>query len=101
VARPEAVLDPVHRLDGEEHPVEVGDYVPFPRGPAGAHTLYGGDDEPLRFLLFSEMHEPEVTVYPDSGKLGVYSGSPPGGRSERPIHGYYRFDDDVDYWEGE
>jgi len=89
------------RLDGEEHPVEAGHYVPFPTGPAGAHTVHGGDDGPLRFLVFSEMVEPEVTVYPDSEKLGVYAGSPPGGREERPVSGYYRIDDDVDYWEDE
>ena len=104
------------RLDGEEFPLEAGDYVPFPTGPAGAHQVIAdggdGDDgadgvagdeagEPLRFLLFSGMDEPDVTVYPDSGKIGVYAGSPPGGRAERDVSGYYRIDDDVDYWEGE
>ena len=111
------------RLDGEEYPLEAGDYVPFPTGPAGAHQVIAaggdgadgvdgrdGDDgtggagdagAPLRFLLFSAMDEPDVTVYPDSGKLGVYAGSPPGGRSARDVSGYYRIDDDVDYWEGE
>ena len=97
------------RLDGEERPVEAGDYVPFPTGPDGAHRVIndGGDgddtddDAPLRFLVFSEMDEPDVTVYPDSGKFGVYTGSAPGGREERTVGGYYRLDDDVDYWEGE
>jgi len=42
-----------------------------------------------------------VTVYPDSGKVGVFSGSPPGGREERTVHGYYERDSDVDYWQGE
>ena len=101
------------RLDGEEHPIEAGDYVPFPSGPAGAHRVINDDSgdveataegdagEPLRFLLFSAMDEPDVTVYPDSGKFGVYAGAPPGGREERSVSGYYRLDDDVDYWEGE
>lgn len=96
------------RLAGEEHPLEAGDYVPFPAGPAGAHRVVNdgtdGDEdaaEPLRFLAFSEMDEPDVTVYPDSEKIGVYAGSPPGGRAERTVSGYYRIDDDVDYWEGE
>lgn len=131
------------RVDGEEHPLEAGDYVPFPSGPAGAHQVINdgsagddgpgddrpgadepgrddvgwvgsgsddvgggmgsdeGDGEPLRFLLLSEMNDPDVTVYPDSGKFGVYAGSPPGGREERTVEGYYRLGDDVDYWEGE
>ena len=55
----------------------------------------------LRYLMFSTMAEPDLTVYPDSGKMGVYAGSPPGGRDERTLEGYYRIDDDVDYWEGE
>jgi hypothetical protein len=33
--------------------------------------------------------------------MGVYAGSPPGGRDERTLEGYYHIDDDVDYWEGE
>jgi uncharacterized cupin superfamily protein len=110
------------RLDGEDHPLEAGDYVPFPTGPAGAHQVVndGGDagegrvdgddtddcdpvrdDAPLRFLVVSGMAEPDVTVYPDSGKFGVYAGAAPGGREERTVEGYYRLGDDVSYWEGE
>jgi hypothetical protein len=47
------------------------------------------------------MEDPDVTVYPDSGKVGVFAGSPPGGRDERTVEGYYRRADDVDYWDGE
>jgi hypothetical protein len=42
-----------------------------------------------------------VTVYPDSEELGVFVGAPPGGCEERSLHGYYRIDDDVPYWEDE
>ncbi len=42
-----------------------------------------------------------MTVYPDSEKIGVYVGSPPGGKGERDVSGYYRRDDDVDYWTDE
>ena len=89
------------RLDGEEYSLEPGDFVPFPTGPAGAHRVINDSSEPLHYLAFSTMDEPDVTVYPDSGKFGVYAGSPPGGRAERTLDGYYRIDDDVDYWEGE
>ena len=89
------------RLDGEALDVEAGDYVPFPSGPSGAHRVVNDGEEPLRYLAVSTMVEPDVTVYPDSGKFGVYAGSAPGGRVERTVEGYYRLDDDVDYWEGE
>ena len=89
------------RLDGEDHVIEPGDYVAFPAGPAGAHQVRNDGDEPLQYLALSDMDEPDVTVYPDSEKLGVYAGSPPGGHEARPVEGYYRIDDNVSYWEGE
>lgn len=53
----------------------------------------------MRYLALSTMTEPDVTVYPDAGTFGVYAGSPPGGREERSLEGYYEIDGDVDYWE--
>lgn len=89
------------RLDGETVPLGAGDYVALPADETGAHRVVNDGDGSLRYLAVSTMDEPEVTVYPDSGKLGVFVGSPPGGRDERSLHGYYRIDDAVDYWEGE
>lgn len=90
------------RLDGTEVPLAPGDYVPLPPGEAGAHRVLNDGDAPLQFLVVSTMDEPDVTVYPDSGKLGVYGGSPPGGDpDERSVSGYFALDGAVDYWEGE
>jgi len=47
----------------------------FPRGPEGAHGVRNETDETVRVLMFSEVVHPTVTVYPDSDKLGVYSGN--------------------------
>jgi len=90
----------VRTPDGEER-IEPGDFCGFPADPDGAHRLYNDGDEPLRYLAVSTMQDPDVTVYPDSEKIGVYAGSPPGSDDERVVSGYYRRDDDVDYWEGE
>jgi len=104
-ANPEAILvrsgTGTLRLDGEERAIEPGDYVPLPVGEAGAHRVINDADEPLRYLVLSTMDEPEITVYPHSGKIGVYAGSAPGGRAERSVEGYFRQDDRVSYWEGE
>lgn len=90
------------RLDGEEFPLAAGDYVPFPTGKAGAHRVLNDGDTPLRFLVLSTMDQPDVTVYPDSRKVGVYGGSPPGGDAdERTVSGYFSLDGAVDYWQGE
>ncbi|RQG97614.1 cupin domain-containing protein [Natrarchaeobius oligotrophus] len=86
------------RLDGESYPIGEGDYAAFPADESGGHRVVNDGDEPLRYLAISTMVEPDVTVYPETEKLGVFVGSPPGG-DERSLHGFYRIDDDVDYWE--
>jgi uncharacterized cupin superfamily protein len=89
------------RLDDETHPLRPGEYAAFPADGSGAHRVVNDGDDPLRYLVVSTMREPDVTLYPDSEKFGVYVGSPPGGREERSLSGYYRIGDDVDYWDGE
>ena len=86
--------------DGDER-IEAGDFCAFPASAEGAHRLHNDGDDPLRYLAVSTMRDPDVTVYPDSGKIGVYAGSPPGGEGDRDVSGYYRRDDDVDYWTDE
>ena len=86
--------------DGEREVTE-GDYLAFPASEAGGHRVLNDTDAPLRYLMVSTMVEPDLTVYPDSGKFGVYAGAPPGSTGERSLSGYYRIGDDVDYWEGE
>ena len=86
--------------DGEQR-ITSGDFCTFPASAEGAHRLHNDGDDPLRYLAVSTMQDPDVTVYPDSQKIGVYAGSAPGGEAERDVSGYYRRDDDVDYWTGE
>jgi len=97
------VLSGSGRVRGPEgvSAVSAGDYLAFPVGESGGHRVANDGDEPLRYLMVSTMVEPDVTVYPDSAKFGVYAGAPPGSTDERTLSGYYRIDDDVDYWDGE
>ena len=82
--------------------LEAGVYAAFPAGPEGVHRLRNTGDEPLRYLATSTMREPDVLRYPDSDKVGVMAGEPPGGDSEaRRLDRYFRLDDAVDYWAGE
>lgn len=89
------------RLDGDIVALAEGDYVALPADEHGAHRVVNDSDEPLTYLAVSTMDEPDVTVYPDSGKFGVFVGSPPGGRDDRTLSGYFRLDDAVDYWTDE
>ena len=86
--------------DGRE-PLEPGTYAAFPTGESGGHRVVNDGDDALRYLAFSTMRDPDVTVYPDIGTVGVFAGAPPGGGGERTVHGYYRRGDEVDYWTGE
>jgi uncharacterized cupin superfamily protein len=46
----------------------------FPRGRHGAHQVRNDAEEPARVALFSTVVLPTATAYPDSGKVGVYTG---------------------------
>ncbi len=50
------------------------DVVCFPRGPEGAHRVGNESEETVRVLMFSTVVTPTVTVYPDSDKVGVWTG---------------------------
>jgi len=89
------------RLDGDTHSLAAGDYVALPADERGAHRVVNDGGDTLRYLVVSTMTNPDVTVYPDSEKFGVFVGSPPGGREGRSLEGFYRMDDEVDYWTGE
>jgi len=65
------------------------------RRPPGSNF----SEEPARYLFVSAMIGPELTVYPDSGKIGVREDAPgPRASGRRELH---RSADAVDYWEGE
>ncbi|RYZ35138.1 MAG: cupin domain-containing protein [Myxococcaceae bacterium] len=90
------------RLGSEEVPVREGDYVALPPGAGTAHQLLNDGTEPLRYLCFSTMEEPDVLVYPDSKKVGIMAGSAPGGdKATRTLHVNLPLGAAVDYWDGE
>jgi uncharacterized cupin superfamily protein len=65
----------VLRAPDGEHTLETGDLVHFPAGPDGAHKVMNRSDAPARTLVFSSARVPAVSVYPDSDKIGVWSGN--------------------------
>jgi len=62
----------VRTPDGELT-LEQGEIVCFPPGPDGAHKVMNRSDAPARFLMFSQLGTPAVSVYPDSDKVGVWA----------------------------
>lgn len=90
------------RLGGQEVPIAKGDYISLRVGAEGAHQIVNTSEARLRYLCLSTMLDPEVNVYPDSGKVAVMAGSAPGGSKEkRTLHHVFPIVADVDYWHGE
>jgi uncharacterized cupin superfamily protein len=50
------------------------DVVFFPKGPAGAHQLRNETDDPVRVLMWSQIVHPSASAYPDSDKVGIWTG---------------------------
>lgn len=69
-----------------------GEVVAFPRGERGAHGYRNDGDEPVRVLMISEMHGPNISVYPDTNQIGVFDA---GRRSERRFGALFNVDDAV------
>lgn len=70
------------------------DVVFFEKGPAGAHGVRNETDQPVRVLMFSTAVLPTATVYPDSDKVGIWTGDP-------EIDMTVRRESKVEYFDGE
>ena len=76
-----------------------GEVVAFPVGEEGAHLLMNRSDSPARVLVISEMNAPEVSIYPDSGKIAAATRAPGAAGKGRML--FFREDDAVGYFDGE
>ncbi|HEX2087183.1 MAG TPA: cupin domain-containing protein [Solirubrobacteraceae bacterium] len=63
----------VRTPDGEE-PADPLDVVFFPKGRDGAHQVRNDTDTTVRVLMWSTVVYPTATAYPDSDKVGVWTG---------------------------
>lgn len=90
------------RTQNETLTMTTGDYVALPVGEAGVHQVINTSDEPLRYLCFSTMIDPEIIRYPDSGKVGLFAGSAPfGPMDRRSLTKFLREEAEMDYWDRE
>lgn len=89
--------EPALRTPDGWRDVAEGEVLSFPRGEEGAHQLVNRGEAPVRFLAISTNGDPDLVVYPDSGKLGAGERRPRGGGLRK----WFRLDDAVDYYDGE
>ena len=54
-----------------------GEVVAFPRGERGAHGFENRGDDPVRVLVVSEQNAPNVSVYPDENRVGIFDAPHP------------------------
>jgi uncharacterized cupin superfamily protein len=109
---PGEALCPYHYEHGEEewllvlsgratvrHPGGTDELGPhevafFPRGKEGAHQVRNDGSEPVRVVMFSDVVIPTATTYPDSDKIGVWTGD----KSEDRL---LRRTPNLEYYDGE
>ena len=90
------------RVAGKTHKIRKGDFISLPPGRESAHQIFNDSSAPLRYLAVSTMDTPEVVDYPDSGKIGVFTGAHAGHPAPKgSLRHFLRMKDGVDYWEGE
>lgn len=89
---------PTARTPDGERELSVGDLIVFRRGSGGAHQVMNRSEEPTRFLIVSTMIHPEIGVYPESEKVGLFREGAPGAEG---ISGEFVRLESVDYFDGE
>lgn len=83
-------------------PLRAGAYVAIRAGAEHAHQIRNTGSDDLVFLCVSTMRHPDVVVYPDSGKIGVFAGAAPGGPpQELTFRKFVSLTGEVDYWKDE
>ena len=80
------------RVAGEMLPVRAGDVVILPPGPEYPHQFINTSSALMKYLSISTQEQPELCVYPDSGKVGAFA---------KGLRVMSRLDTNLDYWDGE
>jgi uncharacterized cupin superfamily protein len=60
----------LHTLSASRQ-LAVGEVVACPAGREGAHRLTNDTDEPVRVLILSTMHAPDINEFPETGEFWV------------------------------
>ena len=74
-----------------------GEVVAFPRGERGAHGCRNDTDRRVRLLIISEMNGPNISVYPDEDRVGIFDA---GQRAQRRFGALFNVADAVADYSG-
>ncbi|MGL9738676.1 cupin domain-containing protein [Serratia sp. (in: enterobacteria)] len=85
------------RVAGEMLPIVSGDVIFIPPGPEYPHQIINTSDAPLKYLSVSTREQPELVMYPDSGKYQTMARSADG----EQVRYLQRPSTSLDYWQDE
>jgi uncharacterized cupin superfamily protein len=86
------------RFGDREYPLRKHDVVACPPGKRDvAHQIVNTGKTDLKYLALSTMARSEICEYPDSNKVGVYSGV----AGKRDLRLMFRAEQSVDYYDRE
>lgn len=86
------------RYGDRRHKIRKFDVIACPTGGAEtAHQIINTGSTTMRYLALSNISETEICEYPDSDKVGVYSGEP----GMPPLRKLFRAEASVDYYDRE
>jgi uncharacterized cupin superfamily protein len=77
--------------------VPEGEVVAFPRGERGAHGFENRSETAVRVLVVSEQNAPNVSVYPDENRVGIFDAPHP---SERRFGALFAVADAIEDYGG-
>ncbi len=90
------------KMGDNSYSISQGDIIAAPAMPELAHQITNTGSEDLHYLAVSTMKEPDIVHCPNSNKIGIMAGSPPGGdKSKRSLTAYFSLDSVKNYWSGE
>ena len=90
------------RHSGQSWQIKQGDIICCPVGKDHAHEILNTGTVNLKFLAVSTMQEPEIGIYPDSNKFGVFAGKAPGHtHKDYDLRIIGSLETNLDYYEGE
>ena len=76
-----------------ERTVKAGEFLFFPPNEQGAHKLTNtSETENLVYIDFDVIHDVDICLYPDSGKIGVWG---------KDVNKLFPLESQVDYYQGE
>jgi uncharacterized cupin superfamily protein len=89
------------RHAGEEYPIRAGDFIASPADPSQPHQIINSSDAELKYLCVSTAEAPEICLYPDSDKFGVYKRDLEDPKSPANFIHIGRSSQGLSYWDGE